>query len=146
MKQKQEYQNNLRKHPFCSIIIAFILPKEPSLCLFPLSFPVDVIKAAINHKGLSIVDIFQPCVTFNKINTYKWYQENTYIMENHDKSDRRAALEKAFETEKYPLGILYETQRETFEELTPGNRGFKEPLFKRTLNRELLKEELDMFA
>lgn len=107
---------------------------------------VEVMKAAINHKGLSIVDIFQPCVTFNKINTYKWYQENTYIMENHDKSDRGAALEKAFETDKYPLGIFYETQRETFEDLTPGNHDFKEPLFKRKLNKGLLREELDMFA
>ena len=107
---------------------------------------VEIIKAAINHKGLSIVDVFQPCVTFNKVNTYKWYQDKTYVLENHDKTDRAAALEKAFETEKYPMGILYEIQKETFEELTPGNLDYKEPLFKRKINKELLKEELKQFA
>ena len=107
---------------------------------------VEIIKAAINHKGLSIVDVFQPCVTFNKVNTYKWYQDNTYVLENHDKTDRAAALEKAFETEKYPMGILYENQRDTFEELTSGNLDYEEPLFKRKINKELLKEELKQFA
>jgi 2-oxoglutarate ferredoxin oxidoreductase subunit beta len=107
---------------------------------------VEIIKAAINHKGLSIVDIFQPCVTFNKVNTYKWYQDHTYVLENHDKTDRAAALEKAFETEKYPMGILYEIQKETFEDLTSGNLDFKEPLFKRKVNKDLLKEEFKQFA
>ncbi len=111
-----------------------------------MELTVQIIKAAINHKGLSIVDIFQPCVSFNKLNTYKWYQENTYVLKDHDKTDRSAALEKAFETQKYPLGILYESQRETFEDLTPGNLDYKEPLFKRKVNRELLKEELNRFA
>jgi len=107
---------------------------------------VDVIKAAINHKGLSIVDVFQPCVTFNKVNTYKWYQDNTYILEDHDKTNRAAALEKAFENEKYPMGIFYEIQKESFEELTSGNLDYKEPLFKRKVNKDLLKNELKQFA
>ncbi len=107
---------------------------------------VEIIKAAINHKGLSIVDIFQPCVTFNKVNTYKWYQDNTYVLDEHDKTNRAAALEKVFETEKYPMGIFYEIQKETFEELTSGNLDYKEPLFKRKINKDLLKEELKQFA
>lgn len=107
---------------------------------------VEMIKAAINHKGLSIVDIFQPCVTFNKVNTYKWYQDNTYVLENHDKTNRSAALERAFETEKYPMGIFYEIQKDVFEELTSGNLDYQEPLFKRKVNKDLLKEELMQFA
>ncbi len=111
-----------------------------------LDLTVEIIKAAINHKGLSIVDIFQPCVTFNKVNTYKWYQDNTYVLEDHDKTNRAAALEKAFETEKYPMGIFYEIQKETFEELTSGNLDYKDPLYKRNVNKQLLIEELKHFA
>ena len=106
---------------------------------------VEIIKAAINHKGLSIVDIFQPCVTFNKLNTYKWYQDNTYILEDHDKTNRTAALEKAFEIEKYPMGIFYEIQKETFEDLTSGNLDYEEPLYKRKVNKDLLKQALKQF-
>ncbi len=40
-----------------------------------------LIKAAVNHKGFSLVDIFQPCVTFNKVNTYAWYSQRVYHIE-----------------------------------------------------------------
>ncbi len=106
---------------------------------------VDIIKAAISHKGLSIVDIFQPCVTFNKFNTYKWYSENTYIPEEHDRFDRQAALNLILDTDKYALGILYETEREIFEVVSPGNLDRSQPLFKRKMNRESVEDELKAF-
>ena len=40
----------------------------------------EILKKAITHKGYALVDIFQPCVSFNKINTYKWFKENTYYL------------------------------------------------------------------
>ncbi|MDD3690367.1 MAG: thiamine pyrophosphate-dependent enzyme, partial [Synergistaceae bacterium] len=49
----------------------------------------EIIKRAILHKGYSLVDIFQPCVSFNSVNTYKWFQENTYTVEGHDEEDFR---------------------------------------------------------
>ena len=68
-------------------------------------------KSAINHKGFSLVDVFQPCVTFNKINTYEWFKENTYnLEESHDPSNKNEALKRAAETDKYPLGIFYKTK------------------------------------
>ncbi len=33
----------------------------------------DLIKAAINHKGLAFLDVLQPCPTYNDINTRDWY-------------------------------------------------------------------------
>ena len=58
---------------------------------------VDMIKQAVEHEGFALVDVFQPCVTFNKLNTYQWFRERTYKLENHDSSSKEAALQKAFE-------------------------------------------------
>ena len=76
----------------------------------------EIIKEAILHKGFSVVNIFQNCVTFNKINTFKWYRENTYWIENHNCKDKVEALKKAFEKEPYPLGIFYKTDKKDFNE------------------------------
>jgi 2-oxoglutarate ferredoxin oxidoreductase subunit beta len=78
----------------------------------------NILKKAIKHKGFSIVDIFQPCVSFNKINTYDWFKENTYYLNsNYDSSDRVEAFKKSIEKEKLPLGIFYiNKKRKSFEQ------------------------------
>jgi len=92
----------------------------------------EIIKKAIQHKGYALVDIFQPCITFNKINTFKWFKENTYYLDDaHDKQNREAAFQKAIQTDKYPLGIFYEVQKQTFEENTNVYNGNSNPLYKR---------------
>jgi 2-oxoglutarate ferredoxin oxidoreductase subunit beta len=102
---------------------------------------VDIIKAAIKHEGYALIDIFQPCVTFNKINTYDWFAKHTYYLdESHDKTDRVAAFAKAIETEKLPLGILYQQQRETFEEKLTVYKKSKQPLYKRHHNLAKLQK------
>jgi 2-oxoglutarate/2-oxoacid ferredoxin oxidoreductase subunit beta len=87
---------------------------------------------AVKNKGFSLLEILQPCVSFNKTNTYDWYKERVYKLseEGHDPSDRSKAFEKALEWgERIPLGVLFRSQRKTYEELA-GLEG-KEPLFKR---------------
>jgi 2-oxoglutarate ferredoxin oxidoreductase subunit beta len=77
----------------------------------------EVLKAAFEHKGYALIDIFQPCVTFNKINTYQWFKENTYILDDtYDATDIGAALQKAMETERMPLGVFYKNISSTFEQ------------------------------
>ena len=77
----------------------------------------EVIAAALRHRGYALVDIFQPCPSFNKINTYKWFRENTYYLEDSFKDlDRVAAFEKALETDKLPLGIFYRNEKSTFSD------------------------------
>ncbi|MCX8033910.1 MAG: thiamine pyrophosphate-dependent enzyme, partial [Thermodesulfovibrio sp.] len=78
-------------------------------------------KEAINHKGFSLIDILQPCVSFNKINTFEWYRQRVYrIPEEYDSSDRTKAFEKSLEWgDKIPIGIIYKTERITFEEQIP---------------------------
>lgn len=87
----------------------------------------EILKKAILHKGYSLVDIFQPCVTFNKINTFKWFKENTYYLdENYDFSSKIKAFEKSLETietfEKLPLGIFYVNGNKTVFEETSANK------------------------
>ncbi len=49
-------------------------------------------KEALKHKGFALIDILQPCVTFNKINTYEWYRKCVYhIEEEYNPEDRVAA-------------------------------------------------------
>ncbi len=81
----------------------------------------EIIKSAINHKGFSLVDILQPCVSFNKINTFEWYKERVYYLPaDYDPTDRVKAFEKSLEWEyRIPLGIIYLNKRLTYEELIP---------------------------
>ncbi|RQD92898.1 2-oxoacid ferredoxin oxidoreductase, partial [Methanosalsum natronophilum] len=61
----------------------------------------------------ALVDILQPCVTFNKLNTYKWYQERVYNLddEGHDPHDQQEAFRKSLEFgDKIPTGIFYENK------------------------------------
>lgn len=80
-----------------------------------------IVKEALNHRGFSLVDILQPCVTFNKVNTYAWYGARTYrLAGDYDPRDRAAAFAKALEWgDRIPLGIIYRNERPTFEERFP---------------------------
>jgi 2-oxoglutarate ferredoxin oxidoreductase subunit beta len=83
----------------------------------------DIIAQALAHKGYALVDILQPCVTFNRKNTYDWYRERVYDIaeEGHDPEDQVAAYTKALEWgDRIPLGIIYRTQRPTYEEQVAG--------------------------
>jgi 2-oxoglutarate ferredoxin oxidoreductase subunit beta len=93
----------------------------------------EIVKKALMFKGYALVDILQACVTYNRKNTFKWYKEHTYYLdESHNPLDRMAAFGKAIETEKMPLGILYlNPNRKVFEEHVPGYQKYKTPLPKR---------------
>jgi len=80
---------------------------------------IEMIKKGIEHKGFSLVNILQPCVSFNKINTYQYYKERTYkLTSDYDSSNFKNAVNKSLEInkEKFPLGIIYETTRPTYTE------------------------------
>jgi 2-oxoglutarate ferredoxin oxidoreductase subunit beta len=80
-----------------------------------------MIMEAITHKGFSLVDILQPCVTFNKTNTFAWYRQRVYHIEpGYDPYNRVAAFARALEWgEKIPLGVIYRNTRPTLEERFP---------------------------
>ncbi len=102
-------------------------------------------KAAINHKGYSHVDVFQPCVTFNKINTYQWFKENTYYLEDsYDPYNKNEAFKKATEKNKYPLGIFYiNKDKKTFEETLNVYNVDESPLYERKVDMQKLEDLIE---
>ncbi len=87
----------------------------------------ELIEAGINHKGFSLINVFSPCVTFNKVNTYDWFKENivnTDDIENYDPSNRVMAMTSLMETNSMLCGLIYQnTEKKSYQELIPG---FKE--------------------
>jgi 2-oxoglutarate ferredoxin oxidoreductase subunit beta len=83
----------------------------------------DLIARALAHTGYALVEILQPCVTFNRKNTYDWYRERVYSLEEagHDPGNRIAAFQKALEWgDRIPLGVFYQTRRPSYEEQVAG--------------------------
>ncbi|RKD32745.1 thiamine pyrophosphate-dependent enzyme [Thermohalobacter berrensis] len=94
---------------------------------------VYVMKEAIKHKGYALVDILQPCVSFNKVNTYRWYKERVYKLDkNYDCTNKEEAFKKAFEwgDEGIPIGIIYKEKKSTYIDRTP-QLNSKPPLINR---------------
>jgi len=101
----------------------------------------ETIAAAIEHKGFSLVDIFSPCVTYNKVNTYPFFKERVYKLEdeNWDTSDFHKSMQKSFEWgDRIPLGVLYKADMPTYED---GENAFK----KGALVKQSLKADKDVF-
>lgn len=72
---------------------------------------------AIQHPGFALVDVYSPCVTFNKVQTYDFFKGRVYeIPESHDPTDKFAALRLAEEEDPFPIGVLYRVRRPTLEE------------------------------
>lgn len=86
----------------------------------------ELIKGAITHKGFALVDVFQPCVSFNTYNTYDWFKERVYRLEEtgYKPDNKLAAIEKAFEDVKtdykrIPIGLFYKESRPTYDDELP---------------------------
>lgn len=80
-----------------------------------------LILEGINYKGFALIDVLQPCITFNKINTYEWYSKRIYKVNNEDNTynvqDKISAYKKAQEWgDRIPIGIIYRTEKQTYEE------------------------------
>jgi len=108
---------------------------------------VELIKQAIAHKGFSLVDIMQPCVSFNKVNTWAWYKERCRpLPADHDPSDWHAALRQADKFgDTIPTGVIYKNEErkpfsDHFEILARG------PLFKQGTDYGALKEIMGKYA
>jgi 2-oxoglutarate ferredoxin oxidoreductase subunit beta len=98
----------------------------------------EIIKQAVGFKGFAVVDIFQPCVSFNRLNTFKWFKEHTYYLEAaHDPADRVRAFARALEEDRLPLGVFFKSAaRIPFEENLAVYKTNKEPLFRRNRSME----------
>ena len=98
----------------------------------------EVLMQAIMHEGFALVDVLQPCVSFNKVNTYDFYKARVYKLEDekHDTSDWNEAYRRAEEWgERIPIGVFYEENRPSYENNFPALE--KDPLVEQPLTRDL---------
>ena len=106
-----------------------------------------LLKMGIEHRGFVLIDILQPCVSFNHRNTYQWYRERVYKVEDesgYDSTDKMAAFAKAQEWgDRIPIGLIYRQERPVYEEQLPVlSRG---PLVRQKIEPEQIERLLDEF-
>lgn len=79
---------------------------------------VSIMKQAILYKGYALVDILQPCVSFNKVNTFAYYKKRVYKLdESYDNHNKTVAIQKSMEYgDRIPIGVIYQEQKRTFHE------------------------------
>ena len=71
----------------------------------------SLIEAGIRHVGFSFINVFSPCVTFNKVNTYDWYSQRLQKIDDltgYNRHDRMAAMQRVMETEGLITGLIYQ--------------------------------------
>ena len=85
----------------------------------------DLILGGISHRGFALIDVFQPCITFNKRNTYDWFKERMYKLDltdtsspnYHNVSDKQGAFQKALLWgSKIPIGLFFKEDRLTYHD------------------------------
>jgi len=95
----------------------------------------DLFVQALSWEGFATVDVLQPCVSWNRINTYQFYKERVYKLEEagHDSSDISQAYERSLEwTERIPIGIFYKRERPVYNDNFPFLEG--KPLIRRRID------------
>ena len=87
----------------------------------------------------SFVDIMQPCISFNRINTFLWYKERSYFLPStYDPTDFEIAIKKAFEWgDKTPLGVIYKNNKPILK---------KGPLAKQDVDTEMLSKIIEKYS
>lgn len=98
-----------------------------------------ILQAAIRHHGYALVDLLQPCVTFNKLNTYQWFAQHTApLPDGHDPTDRGQAFARACEEEPLRLGVFYRKEKPCFEEQLAAYATDARPLYERGVDLQQL--------
>jgi 2-oxoglutarate ferredoxin oxidoreductase subunit beta len=106
-----------------------------------------LIKEGIQSEGFSLVDVLQPCVSYDHIHTFPWYKERIYYLDEteHDSHDLIAAIQKAREWgDRIPIGVFYRNpEKLSFEQQSPVLQDG--PLVKRRLDPMRVQKLIDSF-
>ena len=104
----------------------------------------SIIAAAARHKGFAFVDVFQPCVTFNHVNTYQWYREHIFKLDDsYTPHDKIEAFKLSYDTERLATGIFYTEERDIYEQDVPQTKEM--PLVDLPVNHDVLPHLIDDF-
>lgn len=108
-----------------------------------------ILKEAIAYDGYALIDILQPCVTFNRVNTFQWYRERVRpIGDDYDPTDKELAMKTAaaaLDDESIPTGILYHVPTPSFKTQSPVlSEGT--PLYKRELDADYFNSVFESYV
>ncbi|MFH1664059.1 MAG: 2-oxoacid:ferredoxin oxidoreductase subunit beta [archaeon] len=101
----------------------------------------DLFVKGNEHKGFALIDVFQPCVTFNKTNTFEFFNKRVYDLqkENHNITDFGNAFVKSLEYgERIPTGLFYQVQRHIYSDDLPQLKEM--PLVSHSLNADIASQ------
>ncbi len=96
----------------------------------------QLIVGGVKHNGFSLIDVFQPCVTFNHLNTFSWFFQKVVKLDTlgHDPSNRSAAWEKAINPgDKFPIGLFFQQAKPSYQDRLPQLK--EGPLVRRSIER-----------
>ncbi|MFP3867186.1 MAG: 2-oxoacid:ferredoxin oxidoreductase subunit beta [Desulfobacteraceae bacterium] len=105
-----------------------------------------LIQQGIAHPGFALIDILQPCVSFNQVNTFAWYKKRCYeLPPDYNPSDWEAAIKVSQEWgERIPMGVIYRNQRPAFEDHFPVLQ--QGPLVGQGVDQQMLTKIMDKYA
>ncbi|MDY6932780.1 MAG: 2-oxoacid:ferredoxin oxidoreductase subunit beta [Spirochaetota bacterium] len=106
----------------------------------------ELISRAISHRGFSLIDILQPCVSFNRINTFSWYKQRCYSLpDEYNPTDWEEANKIASQWgDRIPIGLIYKNNRPSFEDhFDVLNQG---PLIKQKVDGSKLKSIMERYG
>ncbi|MBI5607061.1 MAG: 2-oxoacid:ferredoxin oxidoreductase subunit beta [Deltaproteobacteria bacterium] len=106
----------------------------------------DLIQQAVSHHGFSLIDILQPCISFNLVNTLAWYKKRCYALpDDYDPAQWEPAMKTAMEWgERIPVGVIYRNKRPSFEDHFPVLK--QGPLVGRGVDQKKVKQILGSYA
>ncbi|MDQ2086807.1 thiamine pyrophosphate-dependent enzyme [Herbivorax sp. ANBcel31] len=108
----------------------------------------SIMEEAINYNGYALVDILQPCVSFNKINTFSWYNKRVYKLDDsYDYTDKTKAIEKAMEWgDKIPTGIIFKKEFETYHDRVEFLKNEDALAYQQPISKEKLEDMMKEFV
>ncbi|MFC0525032.1 2-oxoacid:ferredoxin oxidoreductase subunit beta [Pontibacillus salicampi] len=96
----------------------------------------SIIEQGVQHDGFSFINVFSPCVTYNKVNTYEWFKKHLVsvnAIDGYDRTNRQQAMETIMKHNGLVKGILYEDQgSKSYQSKLPHVK--EEPLVKQSVH------------
>jgi len=98
----------------------------------------EMLVQAIDHRGFSLIDVLQPCHSFNRVNTFKWYKDRCKeLPSSYDPTNWETAIGVAQKWgDEIPIGVIYRNDRPPYQDHFPALG--KGPLIKQEVDRSQL--------
>lgn len=110
----------------------------------------DLIANGMKHKGFSIIDTAQPCVSYNPRMSFMWYKERIYKLEEeegYDPKNKHWSYNKALQDQedKIAVGVYYHSDidRETYIDDLPEDKEL--PLVKQDISNVYIENLLENY-